>query len=249
MLRANLDKELTASVSFAQENVDKAVDAERSFNLLMKLADDGLTAALADEKKNDELKALTPALTELQKAVKNLQAKRQGTVVTADVSLKADPALARPIAALFLRPQVASARARSQNNLKQIGLALHNYHDIYGVLPAAAIVDKKGKPLLSWRVAILPYVEQDNLYKQFRLDEPWDSPHNLALAKMRVKVYELPYVEEKPGETTLPRLRRQRGGVRHGPGLQVHSDYRRHIEHNPGVRRSRCHALDQAGRY
>jgi prepilin-type processing-associated H-X9-DG protein len=201
MLRANLDKELTASVSFAQENEDKAVDAERSFNLLMKLADDGLTTALADEKKNDELKALTPALTELQKAVKNLQAKRQGTVVTADVSLRADPALARPIAALFLQPQMASARARSQNNLKQIGLALHNYHDIYGVLPAAAIVDKKGKPLLSWRVAILPYIEQETLYKQFHLDEPWDSPHNLALAKTRVKVYELPYVEEKPGET------------------------------------------------
>jgi len=137
----------------------------------------------------------------LQKAVKNLRAKRQGTLVTADVSLKADPALARPIAALFLRPQMASARQRSSNNLKQIGLALHNYHDKYGVFPAAAIVDKKGKPLLSWRVAILPYVEQDDLYKKFRLDEPWDSDHNIKLANTRIKVYELPYVEEKPGET------------------------------------------------
>jgi prepilin-type processing-associated H-X9-DG protein len=202
VLKANLEKELTASVQFGQENEEKAVDAERSFNLLMKLADDALMTALAEaDKKNEELKALAPALTELQKVVKNVQAKRQGTVVTADASLKADPALVRPIAGIFLRPQMASARARSQNNLKQIGLALHNYHDVYGVFPAAAICDKKGKPLLSWRVAILPFVEQDNLYKQFHLDEAWDSPHNKKLADTVVKVYELPYGEPKRAHT------------------------------------------------
>jgi hypothetical protein len=122
-------------------------------------------------------------------------------VTTAKASLKADPELVRPIVALVLRPQMASARLQSANNLKQIGLALHNYHDVNGVLPAAAIVDKKGKPLLSWRVAILPYVEQDNLYKQFKLDEPWDSEHNLKLAKTIVKVYQLPYGDSKPGMT------------------------------------------------
>ena len=47
--------------------------------------------------------------------------------------------------------------------------------------PMGAICDASGKPLLSWRVAILPGLEQGNLYKQFRLDEPWDSPHNLTL--------------------------------------------------------------------
>jgi RNA polymerase sigma factor (sigma-70 family) len=82
--------------------------------------------------------------------------------------------------------RVADARQRvhSQNNLKQIMLAFHNYHDVFGHFPQD-ITDKDGKPLLSWRVAILPFIEQDNLYKQLKLDEPWDSEHNKKLlAKM-----------------------------------------------------------------
>ncbi len=86
-------------------------------------------------------------------------------------------------------------RSRSyacQNNLKQIGIALNNYLQANGVFPAAAITDKNGKPLLSWRVAILPYLEQNNLYAKFRLDEPWDSPHNLALLPERPGIYACP---------------------------------------------------------
>jgi prepilin-type processing-associated H-X9-DG protein len=74
-----------------------------------------------------------------------------------------------------------SRRAMCTNNLKQIGLALHNYLDIHGTFPPAAITDKNGKPLLSWRVAILPYLEFGPLYAKFHLDEPWDSPHNRSL--------------------------------------------------------------------
>jgi RNA polymerase sigma factor (sigma-70 family) len=94
----------------------------------------------------------------------------------------------------------AAARTRSVNNLKQIGLAMHNYHDTYGHFPPAAICDKNGKPLLSWRVALLPYIEQNNLYQQFKLDEPWDSEHNKALAEIIVKTYVHPgQTEEKMG--------------------------------------------------
>ena len=92
----------------------------------------------------------------------------------------------------------AAARASSQNNLKQIGLAMHNYHDAYGKFPAAAICDKNGKPLLSWRVAILPFIEQNNLYQQFKLDEPWDSEHNIKLSKVVIKVYTHP---QQPQDT------------------------------------------------
>jgi hypothetical protein len=68
------------------------------------------------------------------------------------------------------------------NNLKQIGLALHEYASQHGTFPPAARCDANGKPLLSWRVLILPYLEQRDLYDQFHLDEPWDSPHNMPLA-------------------------------------------------------------------
>jgi hypothetical protein len=200
MLQANLDKELSAEVRFAADSEEKAIESERSFNLLMKLADDGLTTLIKDEKPDEEIKPLIPTLMQLQKVVQGIKAVRQGTVITAKASIQADPKLAQPLLGLFLKPMAASARAQSSNNLKQIGLALHNYHDTNGVLPAAAIVDKKGKPLLSWRVAILPYIEQDNLYRQFKLDEPWDSEHNLKLSKMVVKTYQLPYGERKKGE-------------------------------------------------
>jgi hypothetical protein len=80
-----------------------------------------------------------------------------------------------------------AAHVQSQNNLKQIGLAIHNYHDAIGHLPQD-ILDKNGKPLLR----ILPYIEQDNLYKQFKLDEPWDSDNNKPLSQAMVKVFLAP---------------------------------------------------------
>ncbi|MFM8275244.1 MAG: DUF1559 domain-containing protein, partial [Gemmata sp.] len=85
----------------------------------------------------------------------------------------------------------AASRTHSANNLKQIGLACHNYHDANGVWPHD-IVDKNGKPLLSWRVAILPYIEQENVYKLFKLDEPWDSENNKRAAQVMIKTYVSP---------------------------------------------------------
>jgi Protein of unknown function (DUF1559) len=53
---------------------------------------------------------------------------------------------------------------------------------------------RTAKPLLSWRVALLPYLGREELFRQFRLDEPWDSPHNLALADQMPDVYGLPWL-------------------------------------------------------
>ena len=89
----------------------------------------------------------------------------------------------------------------SAKNLEQIGLAVINYSDSNnGVMPGT-INDKDGKPLLSWRVAILPFIEQDNLYKQFKLDEPWDSENNKKLIPKMPKLYAPVRGQAKPGET------------------------------------------------
>jgi uncharacterized protein DUF1559 len=79
----------------------------------------------------------------------------------------------------------------SAHRLKQIGLALHLYHDIYGRLPPAVKRGNEGQPLYSWRVHLLPFLEQDHLYKQFNLDETWDSPHNKPLVEKIPKCYML----------------------------------------------------------
>jgi hypothetical protein len=85
----------------------------------------------------------------------------------------------------------APKRQVSANNLKQLALAMHNYHSVHGTFPPAAIYSKDGKPLLSWRVLLLPYLERQNLYEQFKLDEAWDSPHNKALLKANPEVFGL----------------------------------------------------------
>ena len=96
----------------------------------------------------------------------------------------------------------AARRAQCVNNLKQMGLAFHNFHSAEGHLPPSAIADAEGKPLLSWRVAILPYIEEEALYKQFKLDEPWDSPTNKALIGLMPKVYICPSEPPSPERKT-----------------------------------------------
>lgn len=99
----------------------------------------------------------------------------------------------------------AASRARCANNLRSLGLTFQAYREGRGHLPVVAITDPQGKPLLSWRVTILPWIKVydrergeiadygfDRLYKMFRLDEPWDSPHNIALLEHMPTIYLCP---------------------------------------------------------
>lgn len=91
---------------------------------------------------------------------------------------------------------------KSLNNLKQIGLAFHNYESVYQSFPSN-VNAADGKPLLSWRVQILPFLAQEELYKQFKLDEPWDSDHNKKLIEKMPVVYALPNVKTKEAGQTF----------------------------------------------
>src|SRR6266511_4847245 len=96
-----------------------------------------------------------------------------------------------PRSPVFGTTAEAPMRAATNNNLTMIGLGLHSYHDANGSLPGG-FADKTGKPGLSWRVAILPFIEQDSLFKQFKLDEPWDSEANKKLITVMPKIYPPP---------------------------------------------------------
>jgi prepilin-type processing-associated H-X9-DG protein len=148
------------------------------------------------------------ALQEAEDLLIGLPLKREGDSFALAVPI---PAQLRPLvlgsglAAGMLVPatqriRLASNRMKDANNLKQFALAMHNYNDTNNQIPGA-ICDKDGKPLLSWRVAILPYIEQDNLYKQFKLDEPWDSDHNKKLLDKMPRIFELPGRPVKAGHT------------------------------------------------
>jgi len=80
-------------------------------------------------------------------------------------------------------------RLQTRNHLKQIGLAMHNYHDTHKSFPAAAVTGTDGKKLLSWRILLLPFLDQNELFKQFRLNEPWDSEHNSKLISRMPDVF------------------------------------------------------------
>lgn len=106
--------------------------------------------------------------------------------------------------------QLAAQRQTSIQRLKMIGVAMHNAYQAErpadGVqrFPDAAIRDEEGKPLLSWRVRLLPYLEEGELFDQFRLDEPWDSEHNLALVRRMPDVYQVGSAETiAQGKTCL----------------------------------------------
>ncbi|MEZ6138653.1 MAG: DUF1559 domain-containing protein [Pirellulaceae bacterium] len=97
--------------------------------------------------------------------------------------------------------RMAAGRAQTANNLKQLGLALHNFASAYRSFPATAGLDDDGEPMISWRVAILPFIEEAELYQKFNLDEPWDSEHNLALLEEMPDVFKHPSRKTKPGYT------------------------------------------------
>ena len=81
---------------------------------------------------------------------------------------------------------------------------MYNYREAHGRFPAAAIQGPDGKPLLSWRVAVLPYLAENDLYQSFKLDEPWDSPHNKPLLERMPRLFAPPQ----------PAGRRRRGASR-----------------------------------
>jgi len=101
------------------------------------------------------------------------------------------------------------------NNMKQLALSLHNYHDTFKVLPPASdhpyslddvpveitleefgpddeLASEAEAPNWSWRVRILPFVEQSPQYDQFNFEEPWDSPHNLSVARTMPPTFQCP---------------------------------------------------------
>jgi prepilin-type processing-associated H-X9-DG protein len=97
----------------------------------------------------------------------------------------------------LLLPAVQAAREAARRitcsqNLKQIGVAMQSYHQKYGCFPPSFIPDENGKPKHSWRVLLLPFLDKQDLHAQYRFDEPWDSPNNLALDRQMPAVYRCP---------------------------------------------------------
>jgi prepilin-type processing-associated H-X9-DG protein len=191
MLDFGNETKLSAEVKFAKEA--DAQEGAKAIKMALGLADQALTPLIGLLSKETGSKRVAELAKDAQAAIRAAKLDQKDTTVQLSANLKTD--LASMTAGLvegIQKVREAAARAQSANNLKQLAIAMHNYHSVHGAFPPAAIYDKDGKALLSWRVLLLPYIEGDQLYKEFHLDEPWDSEHNKKLLEKMPKTYASP---------------------------------------------------------
>jgi len=169
-------------------NVSKTVDALLTF---CSNAAREARAAASHEKKAEHEASSVLVLEVVARIFANMHIQTEAdNVISVEGSVSMDTI--RNLLPPITDARRASDRTRSVNNLKHIAIAMHNYHDKYKCFPPAVLYGPDGKTPYSWRVAILPFLEQAALYKHYRFDEPWDGPNNRRLAEIRVPVFHCP---------------------------------------------------------
>ncbi len=195
----DLGEESKLKLQLVFDDEDAAKDGEVAARVGLYVLREALGRLPHEMRVSEEMAPKVTALVrDLQASLRAVALQRRGSVIDGSLSVKTDEATLKPV---FAEMEKAAANVERLNNLKQIGLAMHMHHDATGMLPAAALCDKAGKPLLSWRVAILPYIEQENLYSQFKLDEPWDSTTTSSCSTRCLRQLALPGRDSKKGET------------------------------------------------
>jgi hypothetical protein len=144
---------------------------------------------------------LRPGVTAVRRTASGIELVSRQSIPGGSLGASAPLALGLALPAVQAARESAR-RVQSMNNLKQLSLGLLNVETAMGSFPPAYTTSKDGKPLLSWRVAILPYLDQQSLYGQFHQDEPWDSPHNKALLAMMPAQFRSPRSNATAGMTT-----------------------------------------------
>lgn len=202
-------KEVRLGVRASFPDAASAGKAKESVTQLVEMAS-GLIEVFASGKEAKEYSGFMPAVKEAQRALKEARVEVAGSDLVVTGSYQANFDIGTMVVEAVKKIQDASGRMTAQNNLKQVMLALHNFESamgkvvIHGAGPnGVPLKNANEKPLMSWRVAILPFIEQDNLYKQFRLNEPWDSEHNKKLIPQMPKVFAPVGAPGKPGYTHL----------------------------------------------
>ena len=109
------------------------------------------------------------------------------------------------IAPMVLYREAAILRSKCAGNLNIVGAALKRYQENNNHFPVPAIIDNAGKPLLSWRVELLREIDP-GLYGTFKLDEPWNSPHNMALLPRMPRIYSCPADTKAAADLTRYRV-------------------------------------------
>jgi hypothetical protein len=202
-LTVDLGEQVKAQARLSYPAEKDAREAEKAAKAGLALARQELHKAFEELGRQSEgMPSTLAVLNHLKEGLKEVSVEQKETGVELTFHYKPDlsevrKALTEAVASI----RSSAARIQSQNNLRQIAIAMHNYHDQNGHFPTQAVYGPDGKALLSWRVLILPYIEQDKLYKEFHLDEPWDSEHNKKLLARMPKTYLMPGSPEGTTDT------------------------------------------------
>jgi hypothetical protein len=130
----------------------------------------------------------------LDELIKGINVEREGSVATLEVAKpEGYETMLAKLTGVAKTARQAARLATDKNTIKQIGLAMHNFHDTYKQFPPSndpTIRDADGNPKMSWRVYLLPYVAQAPLYDRLKRDESWDSEHNKPILTAAMPFYE-----------------------------------------------------------
>ncbi len=187
---------------------DGAVEVQRTVQSLIPLAQNMIAANKQHmQRMPKEVQGQMSAMFKfMDKLLSDIEVEVVSTDSGANVELTVETDAATiPLMVGLTLPAIQSARAaarrtQSVNNMKQLGLAMHNYHSVHKKFPAAVMTAEDGKTKYSWRVALLPYLDQKALYDSYNFTEPWDSDANLKVLKQMPATFKHP--SENAGTTT-----------------------------------------------
>ncbi len=198
----NLGPSSAVSLHLFFEDEARAKQARKPAEALAGLAHKEAAPLLAELSNERGVPNLLRVLKQVDAAARTPVVEHRGKEVIVTLHIRSDAALVAEAALeamnLYAREAV---RTRSADKLRKIGEAIEVYDNLHNHYPIQAISGKDGKSLLSWRVAILPHLGEDELFKQFKLDEPWDSPHNHKLLEKMPEVYASPTARPAAGLT------------------------------------------------
>jgi hypothetical protein len=204
-LKANVSRPGGLVLSARCPDEAAATEAERIINDLLAMAKENMTREMAAKPAGAGPGGAMVQQMQQQmlRAVDAFRPVRKGSRL--EVVQELPPGVGMAVAMAIPAIQAAreaARRAQSMNNMKQLVLGMLNHESAKKAFPAQANLGADGKPLLSWRVHILPFLEQEALHKEFHLDEPWDSDHNKKLVERMPAVFRNPSSGAPPNTTT-----------------------------------------------
>lgn len=144
---------------------------------------------------------LTPQVSVVRKEKDAIVLESHSSIASSNLTMFAPGVAVGMLLPAVQQVRTAARRTQSANNLRWLALAALNYESAHMHFPSGDGPVKKGGPAVSWRVKVLPFIEQANLYDQYNVDEPWDSENNLKVLKQMPEVFQNPASNAEPNHT------------------------------------------------